>query len=130
MGDVNQCTNTFFTVNSRQFSICNVLKGGSLSWKEFFRYYDIPSKFLADCLKLGTCPKHVRSHLMQVRHPFDRLLSTWRHIFNSGGWRLLERQFVDNPQLASLRQRAGAQSPEPAPRPHELRQSGSVDQAP
>ena len=64
--DVNQCTNTFFTVNSRQFSICNVLKGGSLSWKEFFRYYDIPSKFLADCLKLGTCPKHVRSHLMQV----------------------------------------------------------------
>ena len=67
--DVNQCTNTFFTVNSREFSICNVLKGGSLSWKEFFRYYNIPSKFLADCLKLGTCPQHVRSHLMQVFLP-------------------------------------------------------------
>ena len=67
--DVNQCTNTFFTVNSREFSICNVLKGGSLSWKEFFRYYNIPSKFLADCLKLGTCPQHVRSHLMQVFSP-------------------------------------------------------------
>ena len=35
-----------------------------------------------------------------MRHPFDRLLSTWRHIFHSGGWRLLERQFVDNPELA------------------------------
>ena len=67
--DVNQCTNTFFTVNSREFSICNVLKGGSLSWKEFFRYYNIPSKFLADCLKLGTCPQDVRSHLMQVYSP-------------------------------------------------------------
>ena len=67
--DVNQCTNTFFTVNSREFSICNVLKGGSLSWKEFFRYYNIPSKFLADCLKLGTCPEDVRSHLMQVFSP-------------------------------------------------------------
>ena len=64
--DVNECTNTFFSVNSREFSICNVLKGGSLSWKEFFRYYNIPSTFLADCLKLGTCPQHVRSHLMQV----------------------------------------------------------------
>ena len=63
---VNQCTNNFFTVNGRDFSICNVLKGGSLSWKEFFRYYNIPSKFLDDCLKSGNCPQHVRRHLVQV----------------------------------------------------------------
>ena len=97
---VNRCTNTFFSLNSREFSICNVLKGGSLSWKEFFLYYKIPSTFLADCLKTSSCPSMLTKHFLQVRHPFERLLSSWRHIFHNGGWRLLESRFVDDPALA------------------------------
>ena len=97
---VNRCTNTFFSINSRDFSICNVLKGGSMSWKEFFLYYKIPSTFLADCQKTGSCPDIPDRRLMQVRHPFERILSTWRHIFHSGGWRLLETRFVSDPLVA------------------------------
>ena len=47
----NRCTNINFEVNQREFAICNVLKGGSLSWKQFFLYYNIPHTFLDDCQK-------------------------------------------------------------------------------
>ena len=44
---INKCTNINFDVNEKDFSICNVLKGGSLSWKQFFLHYKIPFTFLA-----------------------------------------------------------------------------------
>ena len=99
---VNRCTNIHFAVNNKQFSICNVLKGGSLSWKQFFLYYHIPHTFLDDCKKTANCPNSVHSKIVQVRHPFERLLSTWRHIFKGGGWKLLEKRFLANPELANL----------------------------
>ena len=99
---VNRCTNINFEVNQREFAICNVLKGGSLSWKQFFLYYNIPHTFLDDCQKTQTCPENLHRKIVQVRHPFERLLSTWRHIFKGGGWKLLEKRFVANPELANV----------------------------
>ena len=87
---VNRCTNINFEVNNREFAICNVLKGGSLSWKQFFLYYNIPHTFLNDCQKTQTCPDNFHKKIVQVRHPFEHLLSTWRHIFEGGGWKLLD----------------------------------------
>jgi len=97
---VNPDTNSFFNINSRDFAICNVLKGGSLSWKEFFLYYKIRPLYLEQCQGTQSCPSGEHRRLVQVRHPFDRLLSTWRHIFQGGGWRLLETSVVKNPSLA------------------------------
>ena len=43
-GTVNRCTNTYFSLNQISFVVCNVLKGGSLSWKTFFEYYKASHK--------------------------------------------------------------------------------------
>ena len=108
---VNRCTGRFFKFDEKDFFICNVLKGGSTSWSFFFGENNITAAFIADCRESGSCPEKPELRLLQVsanrkvkdckrffgnclrfqvRHPLERLLATWRHLFKNGGWKSLD----------------------------------------
>ena len=70
----------------RQFFLCNVLKGGSTSWQVFLAENGIEKKFMADCPN-NRCSERPDLRLLQVRHPLERLLATYRHLFKNGGWK-------------------------------------------
>ena len=97
----NRATNVRFQIGEKEFQLCTVLKGGSLSWKTFFKINKIRNKYLKDCEDESKCWKEEsnRLSLIQARHPFLRLLSAWRHIFQAEGWRNLEVRFVSNSNL-------------------------------
>ena len=98
-GNINGDTNMRFRLNQRNFQICSVLKGGSLSWKTFFEINRIPFNYIRNCQDENICGDDVEvTRLMQVRHPFERLLSAWRHIFQAEGWKNLEVIFINNNQ--------------------------------
>ena len=84
---MNKCTARYLEVKGKNVLMCSVLKAGSTSWKTFLRRNNIKTSLLAEC---KDCPneKHVR--IIQVRHPMERLLATWRHVFKNGGWKSLE----------------------------------------
>ena len=100
---INRLTNVIFKINDKNFHLCNILKGGSLSWKTFFKMNKIPHYFLSSCStnnNTDSCSEVDQfTRLIQVRHPFVRLLSAWRHIFEAEGWKNLEMRFVNNQQL-------------------------------
>jgi hypothetical protein len=96
---VNRCTGTFFNIDKRDYFICNVLKGGSTSWRFFFGENNITSAFLDECRPKGTCPSNPQLRLVQVRHPLERLLATWRHVFRSGGWKNLDGGANTRPEV-------------------------------
>ena len=84
---------TFFTVDKDQHHfICQGFKTGSSSWQSFFKEHNISFIDLAECQLNSTCPSLSKTSLrmVQVRHPFERLLSGYRHIFLNKGWRNLE----------------------------------------
>merc|ERR1712061_481160 len=87
---INRCTGRFFKFQEKDFFICNVLKGGSTSWSFFFGENNITAAFIADCRESGSCPEKPELRLLQVRHPLERLLATWRHLFKNGGWKSLD----------------------------------------
>ena len=87
----NVCTGTYFKVAKKDHFICNVLKSGSTSWQFFFAENQINNSHIADCsITPEGCPEKPELKIMQVRHPFDRLLSSYRHIFKNGGWKALD----------------------------------------
>ena len=90
---VNSCTGTYFQIQEKVHFICNVLKGGSSSWKAFFGENKIPILILGACedneMFIGNCPSHTKFKLVQVRHPLVRLLATYRHVFKNG-WKSLQ----------------------------------------
>ena len=88
---VNRCTGRFFNVGDKDHFICNVLKGGSTSWKFFLGENNITSSLIDECRVAGNCPPQVGLRIVQVRHPLERLLATWRHIFRNGGWKTLDQ---------------------------------------
>ena len=92
----NPDTGVRFGLGGHVFKLCTVLKGGSLSWKTFFKVNNISHHFLSENVE---AKREFRTSLIQVRHPFTRLLSAWRHIFQAEGWRNLEVRFVNNPHL-------------------------------
>ena len=92
----NPNTAVRFGLGGHQFQLCTVLKGGSLSWKTFFKVNNISHHFLSENVEAKS---EFQTSLIQVRHPFTRLLSAWRHIFQAEGWRNLEVRFVNNPHL-------------------------------
>ena len=99
---INKLTNMMFNINDKSFHLCNILKGGSLSWKTFFKVNKIHYDFLNNCFKSinDNCSDiNQFTRIIQVRHPFVRLLSAWRHIFEAEGWKNLEMRFVNNQQL-------------------------------
>ena len=97
---INRATNVRFSVGENKFQLCMVLKSGSLSWKTFFKINSISHKYLKDEDEKQFWKKKTnRLSLIQVRHPFMRLLSAWRHIFQASGWRNLEMRFINNPEL-------------------------------
>ena len=84
-----------------------IFQGGSTSWSFFFGENNITRTYLADCAITNTCPTNLQlrllqvsphcwcysphtKHPVQVRHPLERLLATWRHIFKNGGWKSLD----------------------------------------
>lgn len=95
---INKCTTSYFTIQGKNHVICNVLKGGSTSWKMFFDQNRIRSKLLAEC-KPRECSETPALRIVQVRHPMERLLSTWRHLFKNGGWRSLDHTFRNFPSI-------------------------------
>ena len=96
---INKLTNVIFNVNRKNFHLCNILKGGSLSWKTFFQLNKIHHYFLNSCRESSCSDIDQFTRIIQVRHPFIRLLSAWRHIFEAEGWKNLEMRFVNNQQL-------------------------------
>jgi len=91
LAPVNRCTGRFFEVEGKHHFICNVLKGGSTSWKFFLGENNMTSSLIDECRVDGKCPGHVGLKMVQVRHPLERLLATWRHIFRNGGWKTLDQ---------------------------------------
>ena len=73
---MNRATNVRFEIGGKAFQLCTVLKGGSLSWKAFFKINKIKNTYLEDCedSKSSKCWKNEsnRLSLIQVRHPFLR----------------------------------------------------------
>eukprot|EP00090_Calanus_glacialis_P012606 TRINITY_DN21202_c0_g1_i1.p1 TRINITY_DN21202_c0_g1~~TRINITY_DN21202_c0_g1_i1.p1 ORF type:complete len:347 (-),score=75.10 TRINITY_DN21202_c0_g1_i1:75-1115(-) len=98
---VNRCTGSFFHVEGKDHFICNVLKGGSTSWQVFFGENNITRTFLEACEDNHNCPTSSTAglKLVQVRHPLERLLATYRHIFKNGGWKALDLNYQGNPKL-------------------------------
>ena len=95
----NICTGTYFHVQQRDHFICNVLKSGSTSWQMFFAENQINSTHIADCQGGDKCPKKPELKIMQVRHPFERLLSAYRHLFKNGGWKPLDLSWSNDKEL-------------------------------
>ena len=90
---VNLCTTRYLASDNKNHLLCNVLKGGSTSWQRFLDQNQIPTSLLAECVSRDghyTCPGQFHTRILQVRHPMERLLGTWRHVFKNGGWKLLE----------------------------------------
>ena len=97
---INRATNVKFEIGEKIFQLCTVLKGGSLSWKAFFKINKIRNKYLKDYApKSKYWDGSNQLSLIQTRHPFIRLLSAWRHIFQAEGWRNLEVRFINNSNL-------------------------------
>ena len=94
----NVCTGTYFKVDDKHHFICNVLKAGSTSWEMFFAENKINSTFIAYCQDKG-CPTQTEMKIIQVRHPFERLVSSYRHIFKNGGWKTLDSFWSDDKKL-------------------------------
>ena len=96
----NPCTGTHFQVKQKSHFICNVLKGGSTSWEMFFAENKIVHTKIADCYSdAEKCPESSNIKIIQVRHPFERLLSTYRHLFKNGGWKSLDGSHLTDPGL-------------------------------
>ena len=96
----NPCTGTHFQLKERSHFICNVLKGGSTSWEMFFKENQIPTTRIVDCdTEEQNCSKSPEVKIIQVRHPFERLLSTYRHVFKNGGWKSLDASYMKEPKI-------------------------------
>ena len=101
---VNLCTTRYLASDNKNHLLCNVLKGGSTSWQRFLDQNKIPTSLLAECVSRDghyTCPGQFHTRILQVRHPMERLLGTWRHVFKNGGWKLLELEVMSRPELYS-----------------------------
>jgi len=92
----NPCTTTYFEANNVNYTVCNILKGGLNSWKAFFHDNHINFTYKADC---PFCDKYSNQRIVQVRHPLERLLSAWRHIFADEGWRGLDVNSILYPEI-------------------------------
>jgi len=93
---LNQCMGTYFHLHHKDYFICNVLKGGSTSWQVFFGENNISRTVLETCKGDGNCPSTTQLRLVQVRHPLERLLATYRHVFKNGGWKALDNNYQGN----------------------------------
>ena len=95
-------------MNKRNHFICNVLKGGSTSWDVFFQENNISNIKTFYCDYTGGdgggghCSDNPHLRILQVRHPFERLVSTYRHVFKAGGWKSLDQMYSANPRLEQL----------------------------
>ena len=100
----NHCTGTYFKVGGKHHFICNALKSGSTSWEMFFAENKINKTYIADCKYKG-CPEAPEIKIIQVRHPFERVISTYRHIFKNGGWKTIDRFWEKDQVLNSYYQK-------------------------
>ena len=90
---VNERTGSKFEIGENKIFMCNVLKGGSNSWKMFLSKKKIKVTSLEE---EEFSLSYMNKNIVQVRHPMERLLGTWRHLFNDEGWKSLENpEFVD-----------------------------------
>ena len=55
---------------------------------------------IVDCdTEEENCSNSPEVKIIQVRHPFERLLSTYRHVFKNGGWKSLDASYIKEPNI-------------------------------
>ena len=80
---------THFQIKQRSHFLCTPLKAGSSSWEAFFSRNKITNTKIFDChMNKEKCPESPDVKIIQVRHPFVRLLSAYRYVFKKEGWKL------------------------------------------
>ena len=66
---------------------------------------------IVDCdTQEENCSKSPEVKIIQVRHPFERLLSTYRHVFKNGGWKSLDASYIKDPKIEQFFNRVFSKS--------------------
>jgi len=85
----------FFVWKERLYLARVPFKAGSNSWHQLLVQEDLylPAE---ECVEICQS-KNLEKVIVQVRHPLERVISTYRHLFKEEGWRLFLRENITSP---------------------------------
>jgi len=89
----------YFDWKEKLYVINNPPKTGSTSWKHFLWNEDL--EMTEDC---KVCKReNVAKVMLQVRHPLERLVSTYRHLIKEQAWRIGEWKYLMKNDSSSMK---------------------------